>query len=168
MQRRLLTYLCVLAASACHTFRPVTVDVLTAGQTIRARVTGAYSDSLSTILLRDARDFEGVVIESSGSTTLMEIPVEQAFQGMRLQTLNQRVEVPNGAFVDLEIKEFSRGRTLALMGIIGAAVGGAVAAQLNKRSGGSSRPGEGGPDDAIVPLPIISLPVGGITWIWGR
>ena len=167
-RRLLLTLLCVLAPSACHTFRPVATDQLTAGQAVRVRITGAYSDSLSAILLSDQRIFEGVVIENSGPSVLMEIPVQAAFEGMRFQTLSQRINVPKVAFVDLEMKEFSRSRSLAALAIGGAALGAIVVSQLNKTSGGDARPGSGGPNDAIVSLPLISLPVSAIPWIWRR
>ena len=159
MHRSLLTILCVLATSACHTFRPVVIDELTAGQNIRARITGAFSDSLSPILLRDAREFEGIVVENSGSSLLMEIPVDQRLAGLRFETLSQRVEIPAAEFLDLEIKELDRGRTVLAIGFVVAAVGGFVLAQLNKRSGGGSSSGPGGPQDAIFPVPI-----GGISW----
>ncbi len=165
MHRSLPTLLCVLTTSACYTFRPVVVDELTPGQTVRARVTGAFSDSLSQILLRDAREFEGLVIENAGPNTLMEVPVEQALAGIRFETLSQRVEIPDAAFVDLEIKELDRGRTLGAVALVVAALGGLVLAQFNKRSGGASRGGPGGPQDAVFPLPIISVPVVGIPWI---
>ena len=164
MHRGFLTLLCVLATSACHTFRPVVVDELIPGQTVRARITGAFADSLSPILLRDARDFEGVVVENAGSTILMEIPVERSLAGMRLETLSQRVEIPDAAFVDLDIKELDRRRTIGAVALLLAAVGGFVLAQFNKPSGGGSGGGPGGPLDALFPLPMISVPVG-IPWI---
>ena len=166
MRQTLLRFLCVLATSACHTFRPVIVDELTPGQTVRARITGAFADSLSPILLRDARNFEGVVVENADSTILMEIPVQQALTGLRLETLSQRVRIPDAAFVDLEIKELDRGRTLGAVALVVAAVSGFVLAQFSKQSGGASSGGPGGPQDAILPLPIISVPVTGIPWIW--
>ena len=164
MSRSLLTILCVLATSACHTFRPVVVDELIPGQTVRARITGAFSDSLSPILLRDAREFEGIVVENAGSSILMEIPVNQTLAGLRFQTLSQRVEIPAAEFLDLEIKELDRGRTFLAVGLIAAAVGGFVLAQLNKRSGGGSSGGPGGPQDTILPAPVIGVPIVGFSW----
>lgn len=165
MHRNLPIILCVLATSACHTFRPVTVAELTPGQTVRARITGAFADSLSPILMRDARNFEGVVVENGGSTVLMEIPVERTLAGLRLQTLSQRVEIPAAAFVDLDIKELDRGRTIGAVAIVVAAVGGFVLAQFNKQSGGGSGGGTGGPQESILPLPMIRFQVFGIPLI---
>ena len=159
---RVLATLCVLTTSACYTFRPVGVDELTAGLTVRARVTGAFSDSLSPILLRDARDFEGVVVENAGSSVFMDVPIEQQVTGLRREELSQRVEIPDAAFVDLEVKEFNRGQTIGLVLLGAAALGAFVAVQFAKQSGGASGGGPGGPQDAILPLPIISVPVVGI------
>ena len=164
MHRSLLTILCVLATSACHTFRPVVVDELIPGQTVRARITGAFSDSLSPILMRDAREFEGIVVENSGSSILMEIPVDRRLAGLRFETLSQRVEIPAAEFLDLDIKELDRGRTFLAVGVAVAAVGGFLLAQLNKRSGGGSNGGPGGPQDAILPVPVISAPIVGFSW----
>ena len=105
------------------------------------------------------------MVENAGSSILMEIPVQQAFAGLRFETLSQRVEIPDAAFVDLEIKELDRGRTFAAVALVVAAVGGLVLAQFAGRSGGGARSGPGGPEDVILPLPIISIPVFGIPWI---
>ena len=149
MRRSLLTLLCVLATSACHTFRPVIVDDLAPGQIVRARITSAFADSLSPILMRDARDFEGVVVENNDSAILMDIPVEQTLTGLRFETLSQRVDIPDAAFVDLEIKELNRGRTFGVVAGIVVAAGAFVLSQFNKQSGGASSGGPGGPADAV-------------------
>ena len=165
MRRSLLTFICVLATSGCHTLRPVIVDDLAPGQTVKARITGAFADSLSPILLRDARDFEGVVVENTGSAILMEIPVEQRLTGLRFETLSQRVQIPDAAFVDLEVKEFNRGRTLGVVGLAVVAAGAFLLAQFNKQGGGASTGGPGGPEDAISSRPMIRIPLVGIPWI---
>ena len=165
MRRSLFTFLCVLATSACHTLRPVVVDDLVPGQTVHARITGEFSDSLSPILMRDARDFEGVVVENTGSAILMDIPVEQTLTGLRFQTLSQRVEIPDAAFVDVEIREFNRGRTFGVFALIAVAGGAFVISQFNKQSGGATTGGPGGPEDAVLSRPMIRIPIVGIPWI---
>ena len=141
------------------------VDELTPGQTVRARITGEFSDSLSPILLRDVRDFEGVVVENAGSSILIEIPVEEAYAGLRLQTLSQRVEIPDAVFQDVEIKELDGVRTYGAVALVVAAVGGFILTQFNKQSGGASGGGPGGPEDSILPLPMVSVPAVGFRWI---
>lgn len=170
MHRYFLALTALIAASGCHTFQPASVDVLAPGQTVRARVTGAFSDTLSTMLTRaDAREFEGVVVESTGSSTFLDIPVEQGFEpGMRHQTLSQRVEIPDAAFVEIEIKELSRGRTLAAAGLAGAVIGAIVIHQLNKDTGGDNRPGTGGPQEAVISLGFPAIPLLGAGRLTGR
>jgi len=165
MRRSLFTFICVLAISGCHTLRPVVVDDLVPGQTVRARITGAFADSLSPILMRDVRDFEGVVVENTGSAILMEIPVQQTLTGLTFETLSQRVQIPAAAFVDLEVKEFNRGRTIGVVALAAVAAGAFVIAQFNKQSGGGSTGGPGGPEDAVLSRPMFSIPVGGLPWI---
>ncbi|MDX1494507.1 MAG: hypothetical protein R3253_10635, partial [Longimicrobiales bacterium] len=79
--------------------------------------------------------------------------VQQELVGMRFRTLNQRVEIPTSAFVEVETKRLDKGRTIALAGVAAAVVGTVVIVQLNKDSGGGTLPGPGGgPVDAIVSL----------------
>lgn len=156
MNRFLLPLLAVLAMSGCHTFQPVSVDELTPGTSVRARITGAYSDTLGALLQRDdAREIEGTVVSDAGSSILLEVPVEQTLRGMRLSTLNQRVEIPTSAFVDVEIKQLDRRRTLVVAGAATAVLGTIVVAQLSKESGGSTNSGGGGPVEAVVSTDLV-------------
>lgn len=169
MHRRLLLLCsCVLAVTGCHTFKPVSIDEIAPGQTLRARVTGAYSDSLQAMIGLSEREFEGVVVERRTSSILIEIPVQQAFQGMRFQTLAQRVEIPDAALVEVATKELDRTRSYVAAGIAAVVLGAVIVTQLNKDSGGSQRPGPGSPQDAKVSIPLARLPLAAISWLWGR
>ena len=163
MQRSLLTCLCALVASGCYTFQPTGMDEVAPGQSVRARVTGTFADSLQTMIGRGDRVFEGVLVERQGSSSLLEIPVQQALQGMRFQTLSQRVEVPDAAVVEIENKELNRGRTYAGVAVAAVVLGAVIVMQINKDSGGAQRPGRGGPQDAKV-----SLSLAGISRVLGR
>jgi hypothetical protein len=167
MHRRFLIALFVLTASGCYTFQPTNVLELEPGQAVRARITGAFSDSLSTILMRDARTFEGDVVQSDGRSVLLDVPVSSGYRGMRLQTLNQRVEVPRDAFLEVSAKQLSKGRTFAALGAVGVIAGSLIYTQLNSDTGGADRPGGGGPVESVVPVPSFSLPI----WLgrlWGH
>ena len=167
MRRSLLIAAVVLSASGCHTFQPVPVSELTPGEAVRARVTGAFSDSLSPILAGDARVIEGSYVESNGSTVYLDVPVSSAYQGMRLQTLNQRIEVPVAAFVEMERKQLSKERTGLAVGSAVVAAAALVISQLSGEAGGGVRPGGGGPVDAVVSAPSASL-VSALSWLWSR
>lgn len=167
MQRMLLSIALAVVAAGCHTFQPASVGSVAPGERVRARITGAFSDSLAPLLQReDARTFEGTVVSETSSSLFLDVPVQQELRGMRFETLNQRVEVPASAFVELETKRLDKGRSIAAGGIVAAALGTLVVVALSKRSGGGNRPGTpGGPVDAIVSL---DRSWGVIGWLFGR
>lgn len=164
MRSRLSLLLLALVATGCHTFQPTSVDELLPGQAVRARVTGAFSDSLGTLLLReDAREFEAVVVDGTGTSVFLDVPVQPGMTTFRGQALAQRVEIPQDAFVEVEVKELDRARTFGMVAAVGVVIGSLVIAELTSGTGGADRPGPGGPVDAI-----ISLPIAGLSWIFGR
>lgn len=167
MSKRTWIIVFALSAAGCHTFQPTTVSDLTPGQDVRARVTGAFSDSLSTILGGDARVIEGAFVESRGPSVYIDVPVNAEYVGMSLQTLNQRVEIPNDAFIEVERKELSKGRTALALGAVAAVAGAIIVQQLSGDTGGGVRPGGGGPVDAVVTAPSISLS-SALSWVWSR
>jgi len=177
MHRHLLTFLAVLLSSGCYTFQPAAIEDVLPGQNIRARVTGAYSDTLGVILQRDVRVFEGKVFEAADSSILVDVSVEAAFRGMRLETLNQRVEIPHTVFVDVETKELSKGRTFMAVAAVVGVISALVIGQVFQDTGGADRPGSGGPQDAVVTMPGvtigsargpgITIPLG-FRWLGGR
>lgn len=167
MRRSLLVIAATMCVAGCHTFQPTSVADLTPGEDIRARITGAFSDSLSTILGGDTRIVEGSYVESTRSSVYIDIPVASAYKGMRLQTLSQRVEIPTTAFLDLERKQRSRARTGLALGAAVATSIAIITSQLSGDTGGGVRPGGGGPVDAVVSTPSVSL--GNLlSWVWSR
>ncbi len=154
MHRMLLAIALVLFGTGCHTFQPTSAGSVVPGEQIRVRVTGAFSDSLATLLNRDdARTFEATVVSESSSSLFLDVPIQQDLRGMRFETLNQRVEVPTSAFVEMETKRLDKGRSLLAAGALAAAIGTWVIVELSKESGGGNLPGgPGGPVDAIVSI----------------
>ena len=170
MTRSLLPLLLALALGGCHTYQPIPVRELAPGSDVRVRLSGAYADSLAAVLQRDdARILEGTVVGAGGSSVLLEVPVEQSLRGMRLQTLNQRVEIPETAFLETESKELDRGRTFLAVGAAAAVASTIVVLQLTKDSGGSSNQGPGGgPVEAVVSTDLLGSLVGGVLHLLGR
>lgn len=166
MHKMLLSIALILVLAGCHTFQPTSADTVVPGERVRVRVTGAFSDTLASVLQRDdARIFEATVVSETGSSLFLDVPIQQELRGMRFETLNQRVEVPTSAFVDLETKRLDKGRTLMAGGVLAAALGTFVAIELSKESGGGTLPGgPGGPVDAIVSFE----PWRAISWVLGR
>ena len=169
MTRYLLPLVLAVSLGGCHTYQPVPVRELAPGSDVRVRLSGAYADSLAPVLQRDdARVLEGTLIDVDGSSILLEVPVEQTLRGMRLQTLNQRVQVPASAFLETESKQLHRGRTFLALGVAAAVVGGVVVHQLSKESGGSQNPGGGGPLEAVVSTDLVGSLLGGLRHLLGR
>ncbi len=151
----------VVATAGCHTFTPTRLSDVTPGQEVRVRVSGAWSDTLSAVLLTDdARVVEGAVIDVSSNAAMLEVPVNTELRGMRMESVAQRIEVPAGEIVDVELKELSKARTFGALGAVGIVLGTLVVSQLNQDSGGQNPPGGGGPEDAIVTFPLLRVPIG--------
>ncbi len=142
--------MCLLGTAGCYTFQPTSATDLTVGQTVRARVAGAWADSLDAVIQRDARIFEGTVVEDRGSALLMEIPIHVEGGARTPGALNQRVEIPDAAFLELELKTLDRRRTGMAAGVVAIAAGAFVLQQLNGRSGGEPDFGGPGPVEAIL------------------
>lgn len=169
MQRLVLSIVVLLAATGCHTFQPASAGDLTAGQSVRVRVTGAFSDSLASVIPdRDPRELEAVVASRDGASLFLDVPVQHELRGMRFETLSQRVEIPTSALVEVETKRLHKGRTIAAAGIAAAVVGAIAAYQLSKDSGGGTPPGGNGPVESVVSFDLLGFSVGGGGWLLGR
>lgn len=167
MSKSVWVMVLALCATGCHTFQPTTLSELVPGENVRATVTGAFADSLGVMLGNDSREVEGAFVETQGSSVYLDVPVTAQYVGMRLETLNQRIEVPSAVFVDLERKELSKGRTALALGAITAVATALIVTQLSGDTGGGARPGGGGPVDAVVTTPSVSLTTI-ISRVWSR
>jgi len=170
MHKFLVPVATILVASGCHTFQPATAGDLTPGESVRVRVTGAFSDTLANVLQGEpVRVLEGVVASDDGSAIYLDVPVRQELRGMRFESLSQRVRLPTSEVVDVETKRFDKGRTIIAGGAAAAAVGAVVAVQLSKESGGGNPPGSpGGPVDAVVSIDILGAAATALGWVLGR
>ena len=148
--RAVLVAAALSSTSACYTFRPTSADELMVGQTVRARVSGVWADSLDAVIQRDARVFEATVVEDRGGALLMEIPIHLQGGPSTSGTLSQRVEIPDQAFVGLELKTLDRGRTGVTAGVVAIAVGALVLKQLSGKSGGEPDFGGPGPTESVL------------------
>lgn len=167
MRRTILVILAGMTVSGCHTFQPTSIAELAPGQDIRVRISGAFSDSLSSILPGDLRSMEGAFVQSTATSVFLDVLVSSQYQGMRLQTLNQRVEIPTDELQGIEWKQLSRSRTGFAVGTVIAFAGAIVIGQLSGEKGGGSPPGTPGPVDYMVATPSLSLG-NMLSWIRGR
>ena len=159
----------LLASAGCHTFRPAELSEVVPGQDIRMRVTGAFADSLGAILQReDARVVEGTVASDGPQSLMLDIMVSNELEGMRLETFSQRVEVPDAAFVDVEIKELSKPRTIGALAAVAGVATVVVISQFSGDSGGAQQPGPGRPVESGISIPLSSLPLRVLGGLLGR
>ena len=80
-------------------------------------------------------------------------------RGIQFQTISQRVIIPREGFLEMELKELDRGRTIGILALAGVAVGTFLIQQLSKDSGGGGLPGGGGPVEGRIGGPIFQIPI---------
>ena len=112
-----------LLTGACHTYSPGTPADVTAGDRVRTLLTQPQFEQFEEHLLGGDRLVEGTVVEADATSMLLEVPVVTVAEGIRVDSYNQRLRIPLQGIADVEIRSLSRGRTYALAGILGAAVG---------------------------------------------
>ena len=109
---------------------------------------------------------EGAFVESTETSVFMDVPVTSEYEGMRLQTLSQRIEIPEGELLDIEWKQLSGSRTGIAVGTVVALASAIVIGQLSGDKGGGSPPGVPGPVDYMTATPSLSID-NVIVWIRG-
>ena len=128
----------ILAATACHSYRPGALGDLSPGDQVRTLLTADQHEEFSDYLLGGDRLLEGTVVEAGPQTLLVEVPVVTVAEGIRVESYSQRLRIPGTGLADLEIRSLDRTRTWGLAGAVGAALGGLVWYQLSDRA---RRPG---------------------------
>ncbi len=144
------TLVLLLALGGCYTYSPTSFDLLSEGAEIRARLRAVEVDRLDDVLPTDSRVVEGTVVERDGESIFVDVRVASSLQGMQRTTLNQRIRLNRDGVVEVELKTFSRGRTWAAGGIIGAAIGFFVYKQFLENSGGPGTSLGGSPNEGRV------------------
>lgn len=143
-----------LLASACHTYSPVTLADVTAGDRVRTLLTQAQYEEFDEYLLGGDRIMEGTVVEANAGALLLEVPLVTVAEGIRVDSYSQRLRIPAQGLADVEIRSLSRGRTYALAGILGAAVGAIAWDQFRGSRRGEGRPPTPPEEDIAVVIRI--------------
>ena len=157
-RRRSLTLVLLLALGGCYTYSPTAFDSLGGGAEIRIRLSAVEVDRLDDVLPSEGRVVEGAVVERTGGSLFVDVTVASSLQGMRLTSLNQRIQLNRDGVLNLELKTLNRKRTWIASGIAGAAIGFFIYKQFLQDSGGSSSTGGGGPDEGRVRSLQFRLP----------
>lgn len=134
--RFLVPAACCMAAG-CYTYRPTDPAELQPSAEIRARLTTEETARLGTVVPVEQSMLEGTVVERSGDSLMLLVPVSSELRGMRVETLHQRVQVPVSGIAGADLRRLDRTRTGLLIGAAVAAVATATIAALS--GGGSSK-----------------------------
>lgn len=138
-------------STGCFTYIPVTsVSDVEPGFSVRARVSPTASARIAPLLgASEARRLDGTLIAQSPDTLIVEVPIVMGDALEFGRTPNQRVSIPRGDLVELEVRKLDRFRTGILAGSAAVVIGGLLANSLKGEPGKEPLPGGGG-TDAIV------------------
>ena len=148
--------ICILPLiSACYTYAPIEPGNIQPGSGVRARVSPAAADRLSLLLgTPSGRVLSGRFVGSYGDTLIVEVPavVQASYAGSSVETLHQRLSIPRTDLVEIETRRLDRLRTAAATGAVAVIVGAVVLGALNNDRGSDGPPGDGGGNDARLPV----------------
>lgn len=120
---RVAVALLPLLCGACHAYAPASPSAVGPGDQVRALLTAEQLDRFRGVLPTDARSVEGTVLEATPGELLLEVPLLVQAEGLRVESLRQRLRIPETGLADLEFRTLAQGRTWALAGAAAALVG---------------------------------------------
>lgn len=139
-----------LLLPGCFTYVPVEPGTVAPGLEVRARVSPAASARIAPLLgATEARRLDGKVVTRDGDTLIVEVPTVLLDTREFGRTPNQRVSIPRGDLVELEVRKLDRWRTGAILGSAAVVLGVTLTKALKGEPGKEPLPGGGG-NDAIV------------------
>lgn len=148
--RTVLPLCATLLCSACFSYLPIEPGEVEPGLAVRARVSAAAAARIAPLLgATDARRLDGTLVTQSADTLIVEVPTVLVDTREFGRTPNQRVSIPRGDLLELEVRRLDRFRTIAVAGTVAAIVGGVLVKSLTGEPGKEPLPGGGG-TDAIV------------------
>jgi len=142
----------------CYTYTASSLGELAIGDEVRARLTAAQFDDLEEHIPGRDRILDGEVVESGPQGLLLEVPVSTSVEGIRIRSLNQRIEIPADGLADVELRTLDRGRTYGVSAAGAALVGFVIWDQLlsdTRRGGTDVIPPPDEDRRTIFRLPII-------------
>jgi hypothetical protein len=159
---RALVVLALLAAPACYTYSPGSVESITPGEEVRVRVTREAAARLEPALASQETTLEGQVVRAENGSLWLDVISASRHIGFHVERMSQTVNLEDAETLTVEIKTLDRPRTFVAVGVV-ALVSGAIAWKaLSGESGGNTSQGPGGQpsDDRIVRFfPSIRLPI---------
>jgi hypothetical protein len=141
-------------STGCHRYVPVELSALQPGAEVRLFMSRAAAAALPEEVPVNDLYLRGRLIGQTGDSVLMGIPIppQPGFVG---PDIRQQVSVGSAQIVDVQMREFSTGRTALAV----AAAAGAVAAAISLIFGAESSVDVGDPNEDTSRVPVLSIPL---------
>lgn len=154
--------LLTLLLPGCFRYVPVTLDTAPEGQDVRVIVTRDGASELREVadVASEVPTLTGRFMGFEDRNMLLRVPVGQRQAGFHTVSLDQTIRIPSGEVLQIERREFDRGRTALLAG--GAVAGSVfiIASIMQAFGGDTSGPGDPGPPESRIPIPFASFVIG--------
>ena len=140
----------LLVLSGCFSYIPARPGEVEPGLDVRARVSPTAGARIAPLLgATDARRLDGKLITNGADTIIVEVPTVMLDNREFGRTPNQRISIPRGDLIELEVRKMDRWRTMGIVGGAAVVLGVALTKALKGEAGKEPLPGGGG-TDAIV------------------
>ncbi len=148
--------------TGCYSYTPVPLAVTPNGQEVRVLITrqGALELVEVTDVQGEVPSVRGQIVSQADREVLMRVPVGQRRDGFHMVDLEQTIRIPAGEILQVERRDFDRGKTV-LLGVGFVAGSAFIITSIMKALGGDTSPRpDPGPDEIRIPVPMISVPIG--------
>ncbi len=150
--------LAAASLAGCYTYAPVSIEAVSLGETVRARLTPEARARLPAQVRGDDGTLEGELLDRDGGALTLFVPTAVRQQGFFAEDLHERVRLPSADVVEVRRRQLDRPRTYALAAAGGAAVIGIAIETLTGKTGGNTidrtTPG---PSAARIPFFILHI-----------
>jgi len=143
--------LILVIASGCYHYVPAEPGDAPAGTTVRVRVTDTQTRRFEDVVPVVGRMIQGKVVEQDPTILLLDVPIMTDLRGNRVETVSQRIDLPQADVIDLEIRSLDRGKTALVIGGAGLAAAILVTRTLSGAFN-SDTPNPGGGTEIVVPF----------------
>lgn len=157
--RRALPALLIVAGgllAGCYTYTPVRLETVTPPMRVRAHLSPEGTARVAPVV--GARtQLDGRLVEATPEGFFVEVPSAVIQDGMRTETLTQKLLIPREDLLSLQRRQLDRTRTYIFAGVSAVAAAALIYDALSGESGGTvgGVPTSGGPE---ARLPIVSIP----------
>lgn len=151
-----------LLLSGCYSYTPVPLEVTPNGQDVRILITrqGALELVEVTEVHGQVPSVTGQIVSQEDRDVLIRVPVGQRRDGFHMVALEQTIRIPAGEILQVERRDFDRGKT-ALLGVGFIAGSAFIITSIMNAIGGETNPQpDPGPGETRIPIPLISIPIG--------